>query len=114
MRRACERRHDIFVKSYVADGEDALVAAHLKRRLDDDKSALVLLNVQLLNYWIDAHARRPDNACGFNVRLFAIMLDGETIFHDAADARLGVNFDVRLFQRVFNKGANLVAHAGHY
>ena len=49
LRRACERRHDIFVKSYVADGEDALVAAHLKRRLDDDKSALVLLNVQLLN-----------------------------------------------------------------
>src|SRR5436305_7699240 len=49
LRRTRERRHDIFVESYVADGEDVFVAARLKRRLDDDESALVLLNVQLLN-----------------------------------------------------------------
>src|SRR5258706_5487236 len=106
-------RHDIRIKSHVAEREDPWVAAYLQRALGQHESTPILLNLEALNQRTHPHSRNPDHTRSLNLAVRLVVFEGDAVFRHAHYARLGMNLDPGLVQSAFDESANFFAHPGH-
>src|ERR1044071_5739777 len=88
-----QRRRDIFIENDVTEGKHILMSPNLKRRLNQNQTPAVFLDVQLLQQRIRLNACYPDDAGGMNLGALVIVFERDGVAGNLHYAGLGKDFD---------------------
>src|SRR6185369_6262388 len=113
LRRPGERRRRIRIECNVTQRENIHLLRQLQGRLHHQQPARALFHVEVLDHGIHLHAARPYDRRSLQTLLTTLLLKRDPVWRYFHYPRLGMYFNVRLAQRVFDDHSYLIAHAGN-